>query len=229
MKKKIIAFFITGLFLTTIIASMCAIADKQKITTQNFNKPLDEKIDLFKMFIEEKIDLKNNPHVKKFINQLIESRDDGTIIPGYYEFWPCDPINIQGEGIGDIQDYEGGNAAFLYLEEGTAELNNSLNHDYVKNEIVGFFLFLNFSGEIIAKNYTAPVSVTGQSEVGIAIELSYLLQFVNNDKYKRGTDITIKVKNNKLSVIVVINPHFYIYDLDGDETKNCKKHGKSPN
>jgi len=220
MKKQILAIIITGLFLTTSIASMCVIADKQKITAQNFNKPLDEKLDLFKMFIEKKIDLKNTPYIKKFINQLIESLDDGTFIPGYYEFWPCDPINIQGDGIGDLQDYEDGNAAFLYLDEGTAELNNSLNHDYVKNEIVGFFLFFNFSGEMIAKNDTiAPVSVTGQSETAIAVELSFLLQFINNDKYKRGTEITIKVKNNKLWDIVVINPHFYIFDLD-DEEKN---------
>jgi len=198
------------------------ITDKQQIITKDINKPSEEVLNQFYLFIDKQENVKINPLMKKLIKQSVTSNDDGKILPGFYIFDPCDPINIQG--IGTVSKNE--SCAVIYLHDGTAYLNNSFNGQYIEWEIAALGTFINFSGTCDGSNEYPfkPLNMTGSSEYALFVESSFMLEMsIVKEKYKRGVEIPINIKRlvfpfMKLRDLELINPHFYVLKLN-EETE----------
>ena len=216
-KKSLVVGIIILFIGMSVIPSMGRIiADKQQTRTQNINKPSEEVLNPFYMFIDKQENLKINPSMKKLIKQAVTSGDDGNFLPGFYEFNPCDPIDIQG--VGTVGENES-NVVF-YLHEGTADLNNSFSGEYIGWEIAALGSFGDFSGECDGfQGYPfKPLNVTGRAEYALLVESSFMLEMsVKQEKYKRGVEIPVKIKRlffpyMKLRDLELVNPHFYVFE-----------------
>ncbi|MCK4364697.1 MAG: hypothetical protein KAW45_01465 [Thermoplasmatales archaeon] len=180
----------------------------------------NEDFDGFFTFLDQQGNLNINPSMKKIIKQAVTSGDDGKILPGIYIFNPCDPIDLQG--VGTMNKNE--SSAMVYLHEGTANLNNSFSGEYIEWEIAALGTFGNFLGTCEGSSGYPfePLTMTGSSEHALFIESSYMLEMrVTDEKYKRGTEIPVKIKRlvfpfMKLRDIELVNPHFYVFESNED-------------
>jgi hypothetical protein len=209
--KKILSFLIVGVLLISSIVSVGVIADNQKIRAHGIIKSSDDSIDRFFAFLEEQENL--NPTMKNFLKHATAANDGGMIFPGYYYFAPCDPIDIEGVGVVGIGEEE----VAVALLNGTINLDNTFSHEYNSDEIVAAIIFYNFSGEIEGGPEEGPVNITGYSEEAVIVEISLLAFLWMGSEHKRRNPISVIVFNLKEENIEMVNPHFYIYDRDGEE------------
>jgi hypothetical protein len=222
--RKILVCGIVVLFFgaSAIFSIGKTITNEQQTITKDINKPSEEVLNQFYLFMEKQENVKINPLMKKLIKQAVTSNDDGKILPGFYKFDPCDPINIQG--VGTISKNE--STVVIYLHDGTANLNNTFNGQFIEWEIAALGTFINFSGTCDGSNEYPfkPLNMTGSSEYALFIESSFMLEMsIAKEKYKRGVEIPINIKRlvfpfMKLRDIELINPHFYVLKLN-EETE----------
>ena len=219
-KGLVFGIFILFIGISVIQSSGRIISSHQQIRTQNINEPAENMLDEFFTFSDNQENLKINPSMKKLIKQAVTSGDDGNLPPGIYLFNPCDPIDVQG--VGTVSKNE--STAVVYLHEGTALLNNSFSGEYIEWEIAALGTFGNFLGTCEGSSGYPfePLTVTGSSEHALFMESSYMLEMrVDDEKYKRGTEIHVKIKRlvfpyMKLRDLELVNPHFYVFESNED-------------
>jgi len=203
--KKFVTLLVIGFLLTTSFVSINAIAEKQQINTGPINKSIDEKVKVLLDFIN-KLDIKNPNLINSLKNVIITYYYDGEVLPGTFIFDPCDPINIEGLG---IVNYDG-TFGFLALEDGTAELDNTFNRNYISGEIAAICIFEDFEGEIIGDpEETSPLEITGQSGWFCLVEYSYLLELIVDESYSKGEPVQVTIKNIKESSEVEITESLF--------------------
>jgi len=227
MKKKnvfwkglVFGIIIVLIGMSVIQSTGKIISYKQQNKTQNIDEPTEKTLDKFFTSLDNQEYLNINPSMKKIIKQAVTSGDSGKILPGVYIFVPCDPIDIQG--VGTVAKNE--STAVVYLHEGTASLNNSFSGEYIEWEIAALGTFGNFYGICDGTNGFPfePLTVTGSSEHALFMESSYMLEMrVDNEKYKRGTEIPVNIKRlvfpyMELRDIELVNPHFYVFESNED-------------
>jgi hypothetical protein len=223
--RKVLVLTIIVLFVGAGVISSVGrnIVDKQQTETQNFYKPSEEILNPFYMFMDRQENLNINPLMKKLIKQAVASGDDIDLLPGFYKFNPCDPIDIQG--VGTLSRNE--TIVIFYLHEGAVNLNNSFSGEYIGWEIAALGTFGDFSGECNGSTDFPfkPLSVDGRSEYALLMESSYMLEMsVKNEKYRRGVEIPVTIKRlvfpyMKLRDIKLVNPHFYVFMFDEETEK----------
>jgi hypothetical protein len=169
-------------------------------------------------------DVKDNNHVlykivNKAFDDVISITDDGVVIfdspppLGIYEFSPCDPIDINGEGYWFLVDAVLG----CFLNEGRVNLNHTLSREYAFNEIQANMVFINFTGDLLPEdppdNPLEPVNITvfGSADYGVVVEISLLVDVSSNkERYKWGELVTITIENIGKIGIDLAEPHFYV-------------------
>ena len=221
LKKSLVFGIIIVLIGMSVIQSTGKIISyKQQTKTQNIDEPTEKMLDEFFTFLDKQKNLQINPSIKNIIKKAVISGDDGNLVPGVYIFNPCDPIDL--EGIGTVSKNE--STAVVYLHEGTALLNNTFSGEYIEWEIAALGTFGNFLGTCEGSSGYPfePLTVTGSSEHALFMESSYMLEMrVNDEKYKRGTQIPVKIKRMvfpymKLRDLELVNPHFYVFESNED-------------
>ena len=221
LKKGLVFGIIILFFGMSVISSMGRIiVDKQYTKVQSINKPSEEVLSPFYTFIHKQKNLQISPSIKNIIKKAVISGDDENLVPGVYIFNPCDPIDL--EGIGTVSKNE--STAVVYLHEGTALLNDTFSGEYIEWEIAALGTFGNFWGTCEGSSGYPfePLTVTGSSEHALFMESSYMLEMrVSDEKYKRGTQIPVKIKRMvfpymKLRDLKLVNPHFYVFESNED-------------
>ncbi len=221
MKKKIIVIIFFCMFIITSFSSIGVIAYNKAIKTQIKTEKTSKNTNEFFKILNEHVNI--NPMKNRIINQVIGSNNKGDTIyiPGFYEFKPCNAIDISG--IGTITELNSN--LTIYLHDGIANLNNSYSDIFIEWEISAFIFITNFEGEWQGSNEFPfePLSVTGSSDYASLTEFSYLLEIdIKQDKYAREKDIPATVQRmnflyKPLRTIEIINPHFYVYYVNTQE------------
>jgi len=135
-------------------------------------------------------------------------------LEGGYSFFPCDSINIEGEGTYYNQTIEvplGEIKVLVYhLNNGIAKIND-FSREYNENEITAFGFFISFEGNLSED----PLKINGNAFWGCLVEHSSLVEFeIIKNVYKKRQTVTVYTKNIADKTIEIKKPNFYIIDND---------------
>jgi hypothetical protein len=150
----------------------------------------------------------NEFEIDKFSKKFLFSSENA--VPGIYVFFPCYYINISGQG--SIETKEAGPVSFTVWDLTNCHvrinLNNNVYEELDKIQIHG--TFLRFKGSL-SEN---PIKISGEALYGLYVEESEIIDLsINKDKYKRGENVDITIKNIDSNSITIETPKISVFKI----------------